>query len=170
MNRLRSCWERHFLPAELGVAVAATLVFVAWATFFGGQIQIQELLEGNRTDVYGALASVSGALLGFTITAISIALGYAQSDRLAIVRESPHYPTLWAVFASANRALAMATVFSLVGLAIDRDIAPTPGIQYITVFAVLLSSLRLGRCIWVLDNVVGLVTAESKARPAGDKQ
>ena len=167
MKRLRECWEAHFLLAEFALAVALSAGFAAWARFLGGDVQLEELLAGNRSEVYGTLASVFGALLGFTITAVSIVLGYAQSDRLTVVRESKHYPKLWAVFTAANKALALATLVALVGLVVDRDSTPAPVILYVMVFAVLLSSFRLLRCIWVLENVVKIITAPSKTRQGG---
>lgn len=164
MKLLRKWWRANFLHAELGLAVVCGLAFVIWAQVCGGGTVIEETLKGNRGAVYGALSSIFGSLLGFAITAVSIVLGFSTTDRLAVVRESKHYPTLWKVFTATIRTLGLATVVALLGLILDRDNSPTKAVLYLTVFASLLGALRLGRCVWVLENVITLVTGNSKAR------
>jgi hypothetical protein len=159
-------WREHFLYAELGVAVFASIAFITWVDLWRGDQLVFETLRGNRGAIYGALASIFGSLLGFAITAVSIVLGFSSSKRLAIVRESKHYSTLWKVFTAAIRTLGLATAVALVGLVIDRDNAPNRQILYLCVFASSLAALRLARCVWVLENIIGLITAPSKARPS----
>jgi len=162
MKFLPQWWKTNFLPVEFGLAAVLTIILVVWAELFGGHIIIEKTLDNNRSDVYSALAAIFGSLLGFTITSVSIVLGYSANERLAIVRESKHYLLMWRVFTSAMRALAVATIISLVGLVVDRDSGPNYTILYINVFATLLASFRLARCVWVLENVIRLVTAPSR--------
>lgn len=168
MKALQQWWRTHFLLAELGVAVAVTALFALWGTRFGGQALIDETLKGNRAAVYGAVASICGSLLGFTIASVAIVLGYAASDRLALVRDSPHYETLWRVFIAAMRALGAGTIVALVGLVLDRDGAPSPPILYVCAGTTVLAMLRVVRCLWVFEHVIALVTAPTKAR-TGDR-
>lgn len=165
MNALSHWWRTHFLLAELGVAVVVTALFAVWGARFGGQALIDATLEGNRAAVYGAVASICGSLLGFTIASASIVLGYAASDRLALVRDTRHYLTLWRVFIAAMRALGAGTIVALVGLVLDRDGAPAPPILYVCAGTTVLSVLRVVRCLWVFERVIALVTAPTKARP-----
>lgn len=168
MKRALSWWAQNFLWAEFVLAVLVATAFSIWTYRFGGQPIIADVIQGNRAAVYGALASIFGSLLGFAITAESIVLGLSGSERLEAIRESTHYTTLWRVFISAIRALGLATALSLVGLVLDRDIRPMWPCLLINVFGTVLASLRLLRCIWVLENVVALVSAPSKERKGGE--
>lgn len=114
--------------------------------------------------MYGTRASIFGSLLGFTITAASIVLGFSSSPRLRIIRESRHYTTLWKVFGATIRALGLATVLSLVALIFDRDDAPAHTVFYLALFGFFLSCLRIARAVWVLENIISLM-----ATPVGDK-
>lgn len=164
MKLLPKWWRTNFLHVELGLALVCCLAFIGWAHFCGGGTIVDETLKGNRGAVYGALASIFGSLLGFAITAVSIVLGFSTTERLAVVRESKHYPTLWKVFTATIRTLGLATVVALLGLILDRDSSPIKAVLYLTVFASILGALRLARCVWVLENVITLVTGHSKAR------
>ena len=168
MKRVFSWWAQNFLWAEFVLAVLVTIAFAIWTYRFGGQSIIADIIQGNRAAVYGALASIFGSLLGFAITAESIVLGLSGSGRLEAIRESTQYTTLWRVFISAIRALGLATALSLVGLVLDREIRPMWPCLMINVFGTILAFLRLLRCIWVLENVVALVSAPSKVRKGGE--
>ncbi len=162
--RLVCAWRANFLVFELAVAVVVSAVFVIWVEVWGGRSIVENALAGNRAQVYGVVASIFGALLGFAITTASIVLGFASTERLAVVRESPHYGTVWKVFVSAIRWIGVATLVALIGLIIDRDRDPEIVVLYASVLTALIASLRLMRCVWVLENVIELVTAPSKAR------
>ena len=163
IKRLADWWRVHFLGAELGVALALGAAFAAWELALGGARVSDPLLRGNRAEVYGALASLWGSLLGFTLAAVAIALGLATGDRLAVVRDSRHYATLWRIFIAAMRALALATLAALAGLVADRDAAPVHALLCLAVAAALVAALRVARTIWVFERLIALVTAQSKS-------
>jgi hypothetical protein len=67
---------------------------------------------------------------------------------------------------SAIKVLAFATITSLIGLILDRDALPNNLILYVNIFAAFLSFLRIGRCIWVLENIIAIVTKpRNQTRP-----
>ena len=115
-------------------------------------------LQGNRATLYGTIASIWGSLLGFVITSTSIVLGFSTSDRLAVVRESTEYPTLWKTFSSTIWALALATLVALACLVFDRDNSPSRWLAIPFAFVLLLALLRISRTIWALENIIALVT------------
>ncbi len=164
MTLLPKWWRTHFLNVELSLALLCGASFFVGASLYGGGAILEDTLKGNRGAVYGALASIFGSLLGFAITAVSIMVGFSTDERLTVVRESKHYPTLWKVFTATIRTLGFATVVALFGLILDRDSHPVNAVQYLTVFASVLAALRLARCAWVLENVITLVADVSKAR------
>lgn len=157
-------WGRHFLIAELALAVLLTIIFGVWYYAFDGLTPTSTLLQGNRAALFGTIASILGSLLGFVITATSIVLGFSTSERLAVVRESAQYPTLWKTFSATIRSLAFATIVALVCLLFDRDAAPKAWLAIPLTFAVALSLLRIIRTIWVLEQIIGLVT---RSPPSG---
>ncbi|MGD8453844.1 MAG: hypothetical protein PVJ57_18675, partial [Phycisphaerae bacterium] len=106
-----------------------------------------------------SLSGIFGSLLGFAIAAEAIVLGLCGSDRLTIVRNSRHYSTLWRVFRWAIRSLALATVAALLALVLDRDKHPLMPFLYAAVFFSLLAGVQLARTIWVLEQVVRVVSA-----------
>ena len=164
MTLLPAWWQSHFVSVELALSAIVTAAFVGWAEYLDGAAVIDGFLVGNRGSVYGTLASIFGSLLGFTITAASIVLGFSSSPRLRTIRNSRHYPTLWEVFGATIRALGLSTVISLAALIVDRDTTPNHWVLYAVVFAVLLSSVRIVRTIWVLENIIALIT-----HPSGSK-
>lgn len=157
-------WARHFLLNEAVLSAALAGAAILWMERFGGWKVVNTLLQGNRGAIYGALASIFGSLLGFIITAVSIALGFSASENLTIVRESRYYSHLWSVFMSATRWLAMATIASIAALVADRDSAPIRELTYAVWLLAVLSAVRVARCLWVLENVVRIVTKPNERK------
>lgn len=156
------CWRVHFLLAESGLSLALVAVFILWSEYWGGKKIIDATLDGNRSAVYAALASILGSLLGFVITAVSIVLGFSASEKLTVVRESRHYPTLWQVYIAAIRALAFSTIVCIVALVMDRDKQIIHWVMYLAAFACILAAARVARCVWILENIIKLVSQPSK--------
>lgn len=162
MNGPIQFWRRHFLWVEFAISVLIGLFAGYWIRYRNGAGVCDRLLAQNRAAVYGTLASIFGSLLGFVITAASIVLGFSGSESLSVVRGSRHYPTLWRVFTASIRALAFATVVSVSALIIDRDGQPNRTILCFLLFAVILATLRIGRCVWVIEQIILLVSSRSK--------
>lgn len=159
---MRRWWGANFLVAE-GVLAALVAVGIGVGVRLGNlagsrEAIVDSLLFGNRTALYGALASVFGALLGFVITTLTIVLGYSQHPRLMRVRNSPHYKTLWKVFSASIRAMAFATAAPIAAMLFDRDASPMYFIGLVVLWSGMLGIARLARCIWILENIVEIVT------------
>jgi multisubunit Na+/H+ antiporter MnhC subunit len=151
-------WRRHFMLAEAALALILTTAFALWVEIGSGDVEVTDLLNGNRQQVYTAIASITGALLGFVLTAISIVLGFSSFKQMTVVRQSPHYRTLYDVYLQATWFLAAATLVSLAGLIFDRDLTPAHWLMYLTVLFGSLATIRVARCVWILEQVVKLVT------------
>jgi len=162
MNILPQWWRKHFLRVELYISIIITISFIVWYKWLGGENSLQCFLNGNRPSIYGTAASIFGSLLGFVITATSIVLGFSTSDRLKVIRDSSQYSTLWQVFNSTIRALGIATITTFMALIFDRDPSPIPALLFASLFGVTFSVFRLLRAVWVLENVISLITLPSK--------
>lgn len=158
MRYIRELWSRHFLLFEALLALASAIVFWAWYFHYDGQKYSNELLLGNRAAIYGASASLFGSLLGFSITATSIALTMSEGSRLSILKNSSHYPTLWRIFSSTIRTLGYATVMSFMMLLFDKDASPSTVLVPVFVFFVLLAIFRICRTIWAFEKLISLMT------------
>jgi hypothetical protein len=141
----------------LTVAFIVALITGIWGTLFGGNSVIASWLDGRQL-MYGTLASISSALLGFLIATITIMQGVVNSDGFQRLRESDQYPTLWRVFIVAIRFLGLTTALTLVGLVADTHEHPIWPIAYLTWWAVLSSALLVARSLWILERILKIST------------
>jgi hypothetical protein len=119
------------------------------------------LVEKGRGDLYDSVASVAGSLLGFVTSAVSIILVFGQS--LQVLEDSGHYTTIFDVFYQAIIWLAVTTVWSLIGLFMDTGDAVQFWALYGTIGFLLISSLRVFRCVWILKKVTTLAVKQVKS-------
>jgi hypothetical protein len=150
-------WREHFLAVEMALAVVLGSGFEYWLRWRGGTVFVSQILNGGRAGVYGALASIFESLLGFVIASISIVIGFATSEKLAVLRRSKHYADLWRVFTSATKVLGITTLLALAGLVFDKDAHPIGVLLSLCITGVLLSIFRVARCIWVSENLIGVL-------------
>jgi Kef-type K+ transport system membrane component KefB len=151
-------YRRNFLRVELAFAVIGLAGFVIWAEWFHGTASLEPLLENRRDVIYGTAASIGASLLGFVLATTAIVIGYSQSDRMRLVRTSPHYPTLWKIFVAAIRALSALTIVAIAALLLDRNNAPVNLLVFLLAGSSILAAFRLARCIWILEKVIAVIS------------
>lgn len=149
-------WEKNFLFNELTLSII--IVVTAWVivNHFGLVNTICSILNNSRLQLYGTIASVTGALLGFIIAGMSILLTMGESESLNILRKSKHYFLIFKVYLSCSKYLALTTILAIVGLIVDKDGAPIIWFTALVCWALLISIFRLLRCMWILEKMVGL--------------
>ncbi len=145
------------MQLEFILAIILCIVLILWAEYFGGKTLIESCLLNVRKELYTAVAAVFGSLLGYSITAVSIVIGYAANEKFQLIKDSKHYMDLWNIFTSSMKVFALTTLLSLIGLLVDRDNSPNILIFYILFFLVILSLFRISRSIWVLDKIIKIV-------------
>ena len=155
---MSSWWQRNFLLVEAVACLILTAVFVIWAGSPSGTKLLTTTLQGNRPVIYSALTALWGSLLGFIITAVSIILGLWSNERLAIIRKSGQDRTLWHTFTQTTWILAVATLASVGALVMDAEKRPTPVMQDACVLFSLLAIARVARCVWILQQLLKIVT------------
>lgn len=159
MNPARRFWEKHFLGIEALAAVVPAVALGVWFIFCGGTSFIDEFIHENRTAIYWTTAGIAGTLLGFSITAVSLILTFISSERLAILRGSSAYRSLWKTFFQTIHVLGLLTITSLVCLIVDNGSAPVIWFVIpVFFFLIILSVLRLCRVVWILERIVDLLT------------
>lgn len=166
----RAYWRRHFLGVEAVLAVAPALVLVAWFVFGAGRECVDGLMSDVRADVYRTTATISGTLLGFLIAVASLVMSFVSTERLTLLRTSKHYPAMWETFFQTTRVLGALTVTSLVCLVFDKDGGSLPWLVVPFVLFFSLSLARLLRVIWILEQIIGIVSRPSSASPLRSSQ
>lgn len=157
-------WRKHFLGVELVLAMVLTIAFGIWVRVAHETQLVNRLIGGQRSAVYGTLATLDGALLGFVIATTAIVLAFAPSDQFEILRESVHYQTLWRTFTSTIRALALATAVAIVALLVDRDGNTNTLLMVLCAGTTVLAALRVWRSVWELEGTIKVVTRKSPSK------
>jgi hypothetical protein len=157
-ENLMNHYRRNFIVYEFWIPFVLVLFLGILIELILKSNAIDVWLLGVRKEVYAAIATIFGALLGFTITAISIVIVFVNSERLELLKKSKHYRTLYNVFLVTIKYLAFTTIIALISLILDRDTRTHHWITYLNLFGVILSIIGLSRCIWVLENIVKLIT------------
>jgi hypothetical protein len=100
---------------------------------------VDHLLVTVGSTLYGTLAQIAAALLGFVITGVSIALVIVQDPKFARFRATRHYSTLWKVFKASMWSLGAATALGIVGIfaSVERRYL------YFMIFFFVLASARM---------------------------
>ena len=170
MTSARAYWQRRFLGVEAAIAVAPALALLAWFALGEGQECVDALMSDVRADVYRTTATISGTLLGFLIAVASLVLSFVSTERLTLLRTSEHYPAMWDTFFQTTRVLGALTVTALVCLVFDKDEASAPWLVVPFVLLLSLSLVRLLRVIWILEQIIGLVSRPSPASSLGSSR
>ena len=155
----RKLWAKHFLRAELlAILILCSLFYVIMRyADWGLRELVLGVVETDGSLIYGTLASLFGALLGFSLTVIAIVSGFSQSEKFAVVRESQQYKTLWRVLKEAVRWLGLATIAALVGLVFPTLSDDALLFPIIVLFVVLMAMARVARMIWVLEKTIDII-------------
>jgi hypothetical protein len=151
-------YKKYFLVIDFIFCLLITFSLIVWSKYFNGFFVISNLLENNRANIYGTLATIFGTLLGFVITGLSIVVGYSTDQKLKLIRDSASYKQLWNTFLSTIKILAISTIMCIVALVWDNDQTPNEYILYIMFFFTLLSALRMWKIVWVLEELTKILT------------
>ena len=159
--------EQHWLSTELVLALVVTVVAFVWRGDGSPSSRLDAVIAGNRAVLYGTLAGLAGALLGFVLAAGSIIAPMLESPWMTRLRESDQYPAMWRMFLSATRGIGLLTLAALAALVFDSDGAPHGVVPLAVLFLAILSALQVATCVWILESIVGLLT--NRNREASDR-
>ena len=157
MKHLSVFWQKHFLGIEAGIVSILTLILAGWFFSFDGASHIDALMQDNRANIYRTTATIAGSLLGFSITATSIVLGFSSNEGLILVRGSAHYPTLWKTFFQTIWCLGGLTVTALICLIWNKDSDSVSWLIIPFLLFVGLSIVRIVRTIWILEQLIKII-------------
>ncbi len=158
----RSFWAAVYLAGGLLVAVAVYLAANRYAT-----TEVAAFLKDRRQALYAALVSVHITMLGFALATLTVVLGYAQSPRFQVLRDSPWFAALFDVFTVALRFLALAFAAALSGMIFDRDSAPFDVLTALAAGSTAAALASVVHLLLVLEKVVKVVTVDPSRPPGG---
>lgn len=163
-------YGRHFLWYELAISVigVAVLWFVVGRTV--GQTSLQSFLGDNRQILYSSVAVIAGALLGFVIAGVTVLLVLPPNRLLSAIKETKAYDSVHPIFFSTLKMLAITTVVALLALFVDTKDHPNIVMFYITLWGLIISSLRIGRCVWVLENIIEITERSRETKQDEDER
>lgn len=109
-----------------------------------------------RASLYGSLATTSGALLGFTLTALAILIALPSTERLEALRRHSKWERVPRSFFRAAWALLLALILCTLGITLDAGSVPAQAYEAIAVAALALALIRVVGAIVALDHVMGV--------------
>lgn len=151
---LKKYYKLHFLGIELVLTLIFLTIVVILTNKYIGFNVIELSLNGTRTTLYGTLAAVAGAMLGFVITGLSVLLTTNNDKQMEQLRKSKHYKTIFIIFFSTSKYLGLLLITSLISLVLDKDNSPIIALTIIALSLTIIVGIRLLRCIWVLEKIV----------------
>ncbi len=149
---------------EATVAFTLTFVLMVWMVWFDGTPHINALLQGSRVHIYRTVATIAASLLGFSIAAISFALHSTSSPRFVLIRKNRQFPLLWKTFFQAIHYMGMLVLIALACILWDQDSAPNRWFLILFVLFTALLIVRLWRVIWILEQIITLLSIPTPSR------
>jgi hypothetical protein len=146
-------WAANFLLAEFLVAILIGSIATAWVLAFGGEGSINNWLGSNWVVFLGTLVTLFGALFGFVVTANSIVVSLLSDKVLERFGEGKHIDDIWDTFLQTDITLGFGALVSLAGLVFANDAASHAYVVCALSFVGILGLLRLGRVVWLLDQL-----------------
>lgn len=149
-------YRTHFLTIELIISfiLIGLVALVVYCTI--GVDVFNSSLNEIRDVMYGTLAALSGAMLGFVITGLSVLLTTNSTKQIDKLKRSKHYKTIFLIFFSTSKYLGFLLLFSLISLVLDKDSNPLIIMPLITLWAMIIVTFRVLRCLWVLEKIIHL--------------
>ncbi len=155
MNNIWRTYKRHFLLAELLLSLILSVLVLIIIQWFWSPDSLERWISSNKKEIYPLIATIGGTLLGFVITGVSIILAFSESEKLRLLKQSKQYTKIFAIYFSTIKYLAITTVVAIIGIVINNNLAIL--IFYLLLWSIVISSLRIWRCIWVLESIVEII-------------
>jgi len=112
------------------------------------------LAPATRSALYGSLATTSGALLGFALTALAILIALPSTERLEALRSHPRWERVPRAFFRAAWALLIALILCTLGITLDDGGEPAKIYEAVTVAILAVALVRVMGAIVALDHVM----------------
>jgi hypothetical protein len=148
------------MPFQFGVSIAGCVVVAALRNIPVTERVLVQFISVEMKMLYPILISVFASLLGFILAAAAVIFAAVSSEKLDILRKSIQHKALWHIFNRTVRVLGIGTILCLLGLILNHTGVVSVIATYSTLFITVLSVLRIASCIWILEQVIGLISGQ----------
>lgn len=165
IGRATAYYKGKFLFVDFVLSIIIICIFIGIIEFRVGRESLLLTLQNNRSSIYSTVAAINGSLLGFLLSSVAIVLAFVQTDNFQLLRDSPHYGTIFETYFQAITWLGVGLISSFLALLFDVDANPRVWISYFVLWNIVLVVFRIYKCIWVLYNMTILATKARINRP-----
>ncbi len=152
MKRLIQFLRIHFLFSDALLIVLLFFGIRALLLQFSG-LRIEDFIKENRIILYPIFLSSGLTLLGFLLTGINIIIIFLQNEKLSRLQNTDHPKTIVKIYLSAIKYTSILSLFSFIGMICTT----IPYENFIISILLLLTTVRLFRCIWVIEKIAFLI-------------
>lgn len=153
---IREQYERHLVISDVVASIALWVALFCWVPDVWGRDVLAAALD-SRLQIYNALVSVAGSLLGFILAAVSLLALMASIPEFKVLRKSKQFEPLFDFYFRAIFFLGLLVVMSIAALVTDT--AQRQVHQWIDALAAvgILTTFFVCRCICFLKALTVLI-------------
>lgn len=155
MASIVDTYHKYFLEIEFLMSGVICLLLILLMNYIWSSQIISRWIFLNKGEIYPLVATIAGTLLGFVITGVSILIAFSEFEKLKLLKQTPHYKTIFTIYFSTMKFLATTTIVAVSGIVIDDQWAIP--IFYLLLWSIIISSLRIYRCFWILENIAEII-------------
>jgi len=153
-------YDNNFLVIEFYLSVIIWIIVIVFLIFISPLNWDENFINFLINPVFPIIATISVTLLGFIITGVSILITFPNSDNIQLLKKSKSYGTLFDIFISTMKVLALTAILALIGI-FSRNII-LQIIFFLLILGIFISVLRTYRCLWALENMIDVIIKDKK--------
>ncbi|WP_011308430.1 hypothetical protein [Methanosarcina barkeri] len=135
-------YPKNFLTYELIISLLISGIAIAIIQLKWSPEEVHKWMFFNKSQFYSLLATISGTLLGFIITGISVILSLSGSQKLEKATESTQFKKIFVVYFSTIKFLAFTVIISIIGFLVNND-SINICLLYLLIILSIISSFRI---------------------------
>ena len=109
-------YDNNFLVIEFYLSVIIWIIVIVFLIFISPLNWDENFINFLINPVFPIIATISVTLLGFIITGVSILITFPNSDNIQLLKKSKSYGTLFDIFISTMKVLALTAILALIGI------------------------------------------------------
>lgn len=160
-------WNQHLLW-DFIFSIALFISVVVAGCICHWEKPLTDLISGNRAQLYSALISVYGSLLGFVITAAVFSAGLIEHKTFDRLLKQDSFYDIFRIYSQSAIALSLGFFVALISLVLDSDNltarSHAPGVTFLVanLFTFVLISFRIAKAVWILHWLAAIHVAKTR--------
>jgi hypothetical protein len=115
VETLSDKYHNNFLRYEFIISLLLGVLAIYLIHNYWSAKDIECWMSNNKAMFYSLLATISGKLLGFIITGISVILSLSESPKLETAKISTQFKKIFVVYFNTIKYLAYTAILSIIG-------------------------------------------------------